>query len=135
MSQANVRKLQSESVGKTISQKQSSTPRRRTWTAKQKLDVVNEIEKLRSNGADVGSYLRKNGLFGSTVSLWKKQRNQGFLISEGKKRGPKSKLTPDVLEIQRLQKELEKTNKKLAQAEKIIAVQKKIAEILQLSEE
>jgi transposase len=135
MSQAKLSKISNNSAGYVITQQESSTPKRRTWTSKLKLQVVTEVEQLRSNGADVGSYLRKQGLFSSTVSLWKRQRNEGLLGAETKARGPKSKVTPEKLEIHRLQKELEKVTKKLQTAEKILDVQKKIVELFQPKED
>jgi len=81
----------------------------------------------KKNGADVGAFIRKKGLYSSTISLWRKQRNEGLLGVEGKKRGPKSKVTPEMIEIQRLQKENEKLSKSLSQAQKIIEIQKKVA--------
>ncbi|MCA2961153.1 MAG: transposase [Silvanigrellales bacterium] len=101
--------------------------RRRVWTAKQKLEVIAQIDELKKSGADVGAFIRKKGLYSSTISLWRKQRNQGLLGVEGKKRGPKSKVTPEMIEIQRLQKENEKLSKSLSQAQKIIVIQKKVA--------
>ncbi|MCA3085326.1 MAG: hypothetical protein ING65_03295 [Rhodocyclaceae bacterium] len=80
----------------------------------------------KKNGADVGAFIRKKGLYSSTISLWRKQRNEGLLGVEGKKRGPKSKVTPEMIEIQRLQKEKEKLSKSLSQAQKIIEIQKKL---------
>ncbi len=125
MSQAKVTAISSSKVppaGAETSPEQ--VVKRRVWTSKQKLEVLANIDDLKKNGADIGAFLRQKGLYSSTVSLWRKQRNQGLLGVEGKKRGPKSKVTPEMLEIQRLQRENEKLLKSLAQAEKIIEIQK-----------
>jgi transposase len=128
MSQANVTKISSsKAVPNDEADATEPSARRRVWTAKQKLEVIAQIDELKKNGADVGAFIRKKGLYSSTISLWRKQRSQGILGVEGKKRGPKSKVTPEMVEIQRLQKENEKLLKSLVQAQKIIEIQKKVA--------
>ena len=127
MSQANVTKIPSS---KTVSDgtvgSRDSVARRRVWTPKQKLQVIAQIDELKKNGGDVGAFIRKDGLYSSTISNWRKQRNQGLLGNEPKRRGPKSKVTPEMIEIQKLQRENEKLAKKLSQAQKIIEIQKKV---------
>jgi transposase-like protein len=128
MTQSNVSKLSaSKRPSHEIAADDANPPKRRTWTAMQKLKVLKDLEEIKANGADVGAFLRKNALFSSTVSLWKKQRNAGQLGSEGKKRGPKPKYTPEMIEIERLKKENEKLLKKLGTAHRIIGLQKKVA--------
>lgn len=43
--------------------------RGRVWTQKQKLQVLVQIDELKKNVADIGAFLRKQGLYSSTVSL------------------------------------------------------------------
>jgi len=119
----------SKAVPKQTEEATDPPVRRRVWSPKQKLQVIAQIDLLKKNGADVGAFLRKQALYSSTVSLWRKQRNEGLLGVEGKKRGPKSKVTPEMLENERLRKENEKLSKSLAQAQKIIEIQKKVAGI------
>lgn len=128
MSQANVTAISSSKASANKAEGAAKpNARRRVWTQKQKLQVLVQIDELKKNGADVGAFLRKQGLYSSTVSLWRKQRNEGLLGVAGKKRGPKPKVTPEMAEIQRLQREVEKLSKSLTQAQKIIEIQKKIA--------
>ena len=128
MSQANVTKISSsKDLSKEEAKASEPSARRRVWTPKQKLQVIAQIDELKKNGADVGAFIRKQGLYASTVSNWRKQRNEGLLGVEPKKRGPKSKVTPEMVEIQRLQRENEKLSKSLTQAQKIIEIQKKVA--------
>jgi hypothetical protein len=87
--------------------------RRRVWTSNQKLQVIAQIDLLKKNGADVGTFIRKKVIYSSKVSLCRKQRNEGLLEVEGKKRGPKAKVTPEMLENQRLQRESEIRSKSL----------------------
>jgi transposase-like protein len=128
MSQAKVTKISSsKALPKEATDASEPSVRRRVWTPKQKLEVIAQIDMLKKNGADVGVFIRKQGLYASTVSLWRKQRNEGLLGVEGKKRGPKTTVTPEIVENQRLQREVERLSKSLAQAQKIIEIQKKVA--------
>jgi transposase len=105
MSQAKVTAISSSKAAPNEAEDATeSSARRRVWTAKQKLEVIAQIDELKKNGADIGAFIRKKGLYSSTISLWRKQRNEGLLGVEGKKRGPKSKVTPEMVEVQRLQK-------------------------------
>jgi transposase-like protein len=135
MSQANVSKLNtSKQSTHEVAVDDANPPRRRVWTAQQKLKVLKDLEEIRANGADVGAFLRKNALFSSTVSLWKKQRNEGALGAEGKKRGPKPKHTPEMIEIEKLKKENENLLKKLGTAHRMIELQKKVAAMFELED-
>jgi transposase-like protein len=128
MSQAKVTKISSSKAPpREATDASEPSARRRVWTPKQKLEVIAQIDMLKKNGADVGVFIRKQGLYASTVSLWRKQRNEGLLGVEGKKRGPKTTVTPEMVENQRLQREVERLSKSLAQAQKIIEIQKKVA--------
>jgi transposase-like protein len=128
MSQAKVTKISSsKALPKEATDATEPSARRRVWPPKQKLEVIAQIDMLKKNGADVGVFIRKQGLYASTVSLWRKQRNEGLLGVEGKKRGPKTTVTPEMVENQRLQREVERLSKSLAQAQKIIEIQKKVA--------
>ena len=108
--------------------------KRRVWTVKAKLQALKDIEELKGNQADVGAYLRKHGLYSSTISLWKKLRNNGtFSASSDGKRGPKAKQTEEQKEIERLLKENLKLQKELEVSKKLIEIQKKIAELIERS--
>jgi hypothetical protein len=79
----------------------------------------------------VGALLRREGLYSSNITRWRKERDQGILTAmTRKKRGRKKVKNPMNDEVARLQRENEKLRKKLWQAERIIEVQKKISEIL-----
>jgi transposase len=128
MSQANVTKITStKATSDKVVEITEPVARRRVWTPKQKLQVIAQIDELKKHGANIGAFVRKQGLYSSTISTWRKQRDEGLLGVEPKKRGPKSKVTPEMIEIHRLQKENEKLSKSLLQAQKIIEIQKKVA--------
>ena len=105
---------------------------RRRFTAEYKLRILRETELCEEQG-QLGSLLRREGLYSSNLTTWRRQMEQGMLIAlSPRKRGPKAKSThPLARRIAELEQENKKLKNKLKQAETIIEVQKKISEILQ----
>ena len=105
-------------------------PRRR-FTAAYKLRILKEYEACRKPG-EIGALLRREGLYHSNVSTWRRQRDQGALQGlTPKKRGRKAgKHDPMARKVARLERENKRLADKLKKAETIIEVQKKISEIL-----
>ena len=106
---------------------------RRRFTAEYKLRILKEAESYKEQG-QLGSLLRREGLYSSNLITWRRQREKGTLEAlSPRKRGPKAK-RPDPLAHRNaeLERENKKLKKKLRQAETIINVQKKISEILQI---
>lgn len=101
---------------------------RRQFSAEYKRRIVNEADAC-TNATERGALLRREGLYSSHLTTWRRQRDQGVL--EGlrpKKRGPK----PDPLaaENAKLRREIERLQAQLHRAETIIEVQKKVAQLL-----
>ena len=102
--------------------------KRRRFSAEYKLRILAEVDAGTERGA-IGALLRREGLYSSHLDKWRKQRDRGALAGlRGQKRGRK----PDAqaAEIARLQRENEQLRSRLEQAEQIIDVQKKLAELL-----
>ena len=99
---------------------------RRKFTAKYKLDILRKADACTEPG-QVGAVLRREGLYSSNLTIWRRQREQGLLDAMSpKKRGrKKQEINPLSQEAARLQKENERLKRKLKQAETIIEVQKK----------
>jgi transposase-like protein len=109
---------------------------RRHFTAAYKLRILQEYESCRESG-EIGALLRREGLYHSNISTWRRQHDQGALQGlTPRKRGRKAK-KPDPMahKIARLEQENKQLTKKLKQAEAIIEVQKKISEILGIPQE
>jgi transposase len=105
---------------------------RRKFTAAYKLRILKEAENCAEQG-QIGALLRREGLYSSNLTLWKRQVTQGLIP---KKRGPAAqKADPHVRCITELERENARLTHKLKQAELIIAVQKKVAELLKESSE
>jgi len=101
----------------------------RTFTAKYKLQILEEIDAATERG-DVGRILRREGLYSSLITTWRRQRNEGALEAMNqKKRGPKSnKLTN---ENQRLRKQNARLEERLESLEELVSAQGKVSALLQ----
>lgn len=106
-------------------------PRKRRFTAEYKLKILGEADACQDDG-EIGTVLRREGLYSSYLTAWRRQREEGTLGALGpKKRGRKSKRRdPLAAEVQKLKKENQKLKKRLMQTETIIEVQKKMSEAL-----
>ncbi|MFH1525937.1 MAG: hypothetical protein ABIG69_04675 [Bacteroidota bacterium] len=96
-----------------------------------KQDVVTRIAELRETGGEIGSYLRTKGLYSGTVKKWEnklKNGNKKMIVT-----GSKEKALSEKVKV--LEKELERTQKKLAKSELIIEFQKKISRLLEQEED
>ena len=106
--------------------------KRRQFTAKYKLRIVREADACTEPG-QIGSLLRREGLYSSYLSKWRRQREEGQLQAlSSKKRGRKPE-DPSVEELAQLQRENERLRARLEQAEIIIDVQKKLSQLLGLT--
>jgi transposase-like protein len=102
-------------------------PARRRFTAEYKLRILQEADRC-GPGA-LGALLRREGLYSSHLTTWRRQRETGALAAlTAKKRGPK--VDPQAQELARLQRENAKLQARLAQADLIIDAQKKLLVLL-----
>lgn len=105
--------------------------KRRRFSAKYKLRILKEADACTKPG-ELGALLRREGLYSSHLTSWRKQREQGQL--EGltpRKRGPKGReKNPLEKELKRLQRENAKLQRRAERAEALVEVQKKVSELL-----
>jgi transposase len=106
---------------------------RRKYPGEYKLKILKEAETCTLPG-QLGALLRREGLYSSHLTTWRRQKEQGMLDALApKRRGPKTlKRNPLTLKVAQLEREVQRLQRKLRQAETIIEVQKKISEILQI---
>jgi transposase len=106
---------------------------RRKFSAEYKLRILRFADSCTDPGS-LGSLLRKEGLYSSHLTTWRRQREQGMLKGlEPAKRGRKAtEPNPLMPELARLRKENERLEKRLKRAELIIEVQKKVSQMLGL---
>ena len=106
-------------------------PRRRTFSAQTKLRVLAEIEGATDVGG-IGAILRREGLYSSTLTGWRRQRVSGALGAlTPAKRGPKpTARNPLAAELAQARRENARLGRRLEHAEAIIEIQKKVAALL-----
>jgi transposase len=102
--------------------------KRRRFTAEYRLKIVRAAEGCRGSG-EIGALLRREGLFSSQLSTWRRQREEGALEGlRARKRGPKAKAVDP--RVRKLEQENTRLVRKLKKADAIIAFQKKVHELL-----
>ena len=104
---------------------------RRKFTARYKLRILEEADGCTELG-QLGALLRREGLYSSNLTTWRRQRDEGQLQAlspkkRGRKRKPGNPLADRVAQLERKNRRLEQ---ELKQARAIIEVQKKISDIL-----
>ncbi len=108
-------------------------PKYRSFTLDYKHSIVAQADACTKPG-EVGALLRREGLYDSHLSKWRALfNNAGKKALEPQKRGPKPKSETDKAQsetLKRLQKENARLQARIEQAELIIDVQKKVAELL-----
>jgi len=106
--------------------------KRRQFSARYKLRILKEAENCAERG-QLGALLRREGLYSSHLTTWRRQREKGQLEALSlKRRGPKPQ---DALEerLAKLRRENERLKDRLERAETIIEVQKKLSCLLGLA--
>ena len=106
---------------------------RRRFTAAEKLRVLSEADLCTKPG-ELGALLRREGLYSSHLATWRAARRRGELAGLAPRaRGPKAKpVDPRDRKIAELERETRRLLARLERAEGLIAVQKKVAQILGL---
>ena len=110
------------------------TAKRRSFSKAEKLRILADADACVAPG-DIGALLRREGIYSSHLATWRKQRQlAGEALLVERKRGPK--VNPAAVQDRRvleLEKEVGKLRDKLAKADLIIDVQKKLSILLGLS--
>src|SRR5262245_47013029 len=114
----------------------AAKPTRRRFTAEYKLRVLRESESLSQPGA-IGALLRREGLYSTHMSAWRRQRDRRALktlqaLRRGRKPEPGQELRQRIAELEVDKQPLQE---RLRQAEAIISAPKKLSEILALSQD
>ncbi len=109
----------------------SEKPVRRQFTAQYRLDILEEADRCTDSG-QLGALLRREGLYSSLLSNWRRLRRKGVLgglspKTRGRKPKEKNPLSGD---LRRLEKENERLKAQLTKAETSIHFQKKLSEML-----
>jgi hypothetical protein len=103
--------------------------KRRTFTAKYKLEILSKADACTAPG-EIGELLRREGLYTSHLTYWRKQRKDGALKELGRPRGRKPADRRDV-EIAELRRRAERAEAELVKARKVIEIQGNVSALLE----
>ncbi|MDQ3397946.1 MAG: transposase [Deinococcota bacterium] len=104
-----------------------SVPRK--FSAQYKLGILAEIEAATQKG-QVGQVLRREGLYSSLISEWRRQRERGTLEAmNAKQRGPKTNKLAE--EVKCLREQNARLEERLGTAEALIEAQGNAFTLLQ----
>jgi transposase len=103
--------------------------KRRKFTAKYKLEILEEADACTRPG-EVGALLRREGLFTSHLTYWRKQVRDGALKELGKPRGrkPADRRDRDIAELTR---RAERAEAELEKAKKVVEIQGNLSALLE----
>ena len=106
-------------------------PKRRSFTAKYKLQILSETDRAVDTGG-TSAILRREGLYSSALSDWRGQREAGTLGAlQPRQRGPEKVATnPLQAALAKANREIAALRRRLDQADSIIAIKKKVAALL-----
>jgi transposase-like protein len=104
--------------------------RRRTFTAADKVRILAETDRAGPGGC--GAILRREGLYSSALTDWRRQRDAGaYAALKAVKRGPKrAPPHPLAAEHAQLLRDNKRLTLQLRRAEAVIDIQKKVAALL-----
>jgi transposase len=102
--------------------------RTRTFSSRYKLDILNQYESLNKQGK--GALLRREGLYSSLISEWRKQRDKSALEALSPPRG-RPPADPQEREVERLRRENQRLQSELEKARKVMRVQGELSALLE----
>lgn len=105
--------------------------KRRQFSAAYKLSVLAQADRGSGAGA-IGELLRREGLYSSHLSTWRRERDAGALEALSRRGGRKARSTPEQKRVAALEAKNARLQRELEQARLIIDVQKKLCMLLGL---
>ena len=109
-------------------------PKRRQFTAQYRLRILEEAERCTQPG-EVGRLLRREGLYSSHLTAWRKARRQGSLqgLTPNKRGAKPAERNPLSAKVRELEGKVARLEKELHTAHTILEVQGKVAGLLGFS--
>jgi len=116
---------------RTASPDPEVTPKakRRIFAAAYKKKILAEADAAAGSG-QIGELLRREGIYSSTLTRWRREREDAVDSAFSQKRGPAPTRNPLTAENEKLRRQNQRLQEELRKAEIIIDVQKKVAMLL-----
>ena len=106
--------------------------KRKNLTAKYKLRILEEAEACKKDSGELGALLRREGLYSSHLSAWRRDQKLGRLSATTQtQRGPKPNVSELEAKLIAAEQERDLYKLKYEQGQKLIEAQKKIAELFE----
>lgn len=109
-------------------------PKRRTFTAAYKARILQEYDQLGS-GRERGALLRREGLYTSHISDWRRSRQDGAASGLADKPGGRPARSTEAVENERLRKENDKLTAELTRTKAALEIMGKAHALLELLSE
>ena len=109
-------------------------PKRRTFSAAYKARIVDEYDQL-ATGRERGALLRREGLYSSHISGWRKLREAGAVNGLAEKPAGRPGRGTEAVENERLRKENEKLTAELTRTKAALEIMGKAHALLELLSE
>ena len=103
-------------------------PKRRHFTAEYRTSILRQADACTRKG-ELGALLRREGLYSSLLTDWRRRRKADGLAAPDQKRGRKPTPASET-ELARLRKENAKLTKELAATRMVVDVQKNVSALL-----
>lgn len=111
----------------------AARPRRRTFTAEYKEQILAEYDALPVGSAERGALLRREGLYSSHIAEWRKARDVG--AREGLAPKAKPRRSPEQVELEKLRRKTKRLEAELERTKTALEITGKVHALLdQLSE-
>jgi transposase-like protein len=116
-----------------VSTEVTIAPRSKRYSAAFKLRLIEEADRCQAPG-ELGALLRREGIFSSTLSDFRKQKARGDFDGKSIATAPKEVASPQVVkELAASQREVRRLKRELDCATALLELQKKVSEILGLA--
>lgn len=107
----------------------AARPRRRSFTAEYKAEILDEYDALPVGSTERGALLRREGLYSSHLAEWRKARNVGAREALAPKAKPRR--SPEQVELERLRRRNERLESELAKTRSALDVMGKLHALLE----
>ncbi len=108
----------------------STKARRRRFTTAEKIRILREADACAHETGGVTALLRREGLYSSHLTSWRRQRDAGQFGKSARKRGPvATPPDPRDKQIAELERSLRKAEARADRYERLCALQKKVSEL------